>query len=116
MSSSSSSCTTEERARAEAYAEAECDRINPRCRAAYRATIIAKVLAEASTDAALQRAFQARILDSAVAKLTETPLCEPVSDEPAEVWATDPTERRAIRERALLLAQMEREQSMDHSW
>lgn len=116
MKAAAAALTTEERARAEAYAEAECDRINPRCRAAYRATIFAKRSAEILEDRNRQAAFQGLILDQALANIVDRTDRLWESDAAAGAWQADPVERRAARERGLLLARMEREQGVDASW
>lgn len=116
MKSSSSSCSTEERARAIAYAEAECDRIQPRCREAYRATIVAKRLAEIAEENRAHSAFSARLV-AAESALSRIPVpSTPVDAIVDDGWLSDLDERRAARERGLLLAKMELEQGSDAPW
>lgn len=116
MKSSSFLLTDEEKARAEAFADSEVERINPRCRAAYRTTVLARVSAEIIEDRKLQEAFQARLLDSAVEKLADADVTLHAELGDGDRWFSDPVERQAARERGLLLARMEAEQGVDASW
>lgn len=126
-SSSSSALSDEESRAAAVYAESECDRKRPHNRAAYRATVLARKCEEIVADRESARAFQARITAAGASERTgvlvpPSDRClsavdvQPGIDADTEPWEPDPIERRAIRERALLLARMEREQGCDPTW
>lgn len=114
--SSSSSLSDEERARAEAFADAEVERINPRCRSAYRHVVLQRVTAEIIDDRNRQLAFQALIVGQADDVVRHSAAEIDAYEEAIERWESDPAARRAVRERALLLAKLESEQGVDASW
>lgn len=114
--SSSSSLSEEDRARAEAYADAECDRVNPRSRLAYRHTVLQRVIAEIIDENNRLKAYQAQVVDEVLARVERTVPTSEEIHEAVEFWLADPAERKAARERGLLLARMEAEQGVDASW
>lgn len=108
--SSSSSCLTEEeKAVAEFFADAECERIRPRNRDAYRATVLARKSAELIANRAAIAGLRTQFVQSGMDVLV-------AQDEAADGWSADPDQRRAARERGLLLARLEAEQGKDPSW
>lgn len=114
--SSSSALSPTERAVCEYWADAETMRMQPRCPAAYRATVFQRKQAEILAQRAFHVEHIGRVVDTVLDCLTpEVPYEAPI----------DPLLARAARaagieagraERAELLAKMRDEQGRDPSW
>lgn len=115
-SSSSSEPTDEEWRAIVAFASSEVERIKPRNPDAYRATVIARKLDEISENRAQRSAMEAMFVGAASVKVATATIEESAPIDLGAGWEPDPNERRAIRERALLLAKMEAELGADASW
>lgn len=114
--SSSSALSPTEKAVCEYWADAETMRMQPRCPAAYRATVLARKQAEIIAQRAFHVEHIGRIVDSVLDSVTPEVHYEAPIDPLIARRARELGIEAGRAERAELLAKLRAEQGADPSW